>query len=165
MNTYKLTQKIAISGIVMALYIVMMYFLGSFAFGAVQVRLATSLYALSAGFPFLILPLALSNMLCNLLFGGFGLIDAAGGLAAGLVTSTAVRLIKKHIGNDYLIALPIVFGPGLIVPIYLSSFVNVPYVPLAVSVCLGQVIPAVLGVLIVKNMDIIFKKGGAGLWN
>ena len=46
--------------------------------------------------------------------------------------------------------LPIIFIPGLIVPIWLSMILNVPYSALAVSLCLGQVIPAILGSFLIK---------------
>jgi len=40
-------KKIAISGIIIAVYIVVMFFTQSFAFGEFQIRVATSLYALA----------------------------------------------------------------------------------------------------------------------
>ena len=49
-------QKLTFSAMVMALYIVILYFTQSFSFGAYQIRIATSLYALSYLFPFLVLP-------------------------------------------------------------------------------------------------------------
>ena len=52
-NTMTKTRKITISAIVIALYVVIMVITQSFAFGAIQVRLATSLYSLSYIFPFL----------------------------------------------------------------------------------------------------------------
>ena len=48
-------QKLTFSAMVMALYIVILYFTQSFSFGAYQIRIATSLYALSYLFPFLVL--------------------------------------------------------------------------------------------------------------
>ena len=51
------TQKLTISAMVMALYIVVLYFTQSFSFGAYQIRIATTLYALSYFCPFLVLPL------------------------------------------------------------------------------------------------------------
>lgn len=72
MNEQSLTQKVAISGLVMAVYLVIMSLTQGFAFGQYQIRLATSLYALSAIYPFLIVPLGLSNLLANTLMGGLG---------------------------------------------------------------------------------------------
>ena len=63
-------NKIAISGVVIAIYVVVMYFTQSFAFMQFQIRVATSLYGLSAIFPFLILPMGISNLISNTLMGG-----------------------------------------------------------------------------------------------
>lgn len=146
------TRKLAISGIVMALYIVIMYTTQSFAFGQYQIRIATSLYSLSAIYPFLILPLGLSNMLSNMLMGGLGFFDVAGGVAVGIITAAVVYLIKKLKLNDWLLALPIVFGPGLIVPIWLSYILELPYKALALSLCIGQILPGIMGVILVKKL-------------
>ena len=40
-------QKLTFSAMVIALYVVILYFTQSFSFGAYQIRIATSLYALS----------------------------------------------------------------------------------------------------------------------
>ena len=69
------TQKLTISGLMMALYIVVLYTTQSFSFGAYQIRIATSLYAVSYLCPFLIIPMGLANMLANFLFGGLGILD------------------------------------------------------------------------------------------
>jgi uncharacterized membrane protein len=136
----------------MALYIVIMYFTQSFAFGQYQIRIATSIYALSAIFPFLIVPLGLSNMLSNILMGGFGIFDMLGGLAVGLITSTTIYLIKKYKLSELLIAVPIIIFPGLLVPIWLSIFIKVPYSVLAISILIGQIIPGIVGVILVKQL-------------
>ena len=64
------TQKLTISALCMALYLVVMMCTQSFAFGQYQVRIATALYGLSAIFPFLIIPFGLVNVLANTLMGG-----------------------------------------------------------------------------------------------
>lgn len=145
-------QKLAFSGLVMAMYIVIMQYTQAFAFGQYQIRIATSLYALSALFPFLIIPLGLSNMLSNILMGGFGVPDMLGGLAVGLITSTSIYLISKYKLNQWLMALPIIIFPGLLVPIWLSIFIKVPYSILAASILIGQIIPGIVGVIIVKQL-------------
>ena len=68
-------QKLTFSAMIMALYIVVLYFTQSFSFGAYQIRIATSLYGLSYLFPFLVLPLGFANFIANMLFGGLGLLD------------------------------------------------------------------------------------------
>lgn len=146
------TKKLTVSAMVIALYVVVMYCTQSFAFGAVQVRIATALYSLSYIFPFLVLPLGVSNLLSNIL-GGMGLVDMIGGCGVGIITSFCVYLIKKNNMPVYLAALPIIFFPGLIVPIWLTFFTGVPYGVLAFNLCLGQIPPAVLGVVIIKALE------------
>lgn len=146
------TRKIAFSSIIIALYIVLMYFTSGFAFGQYQIRIATSLYALSAVYPFLIIPLALANMLSNILLGGLGILDIVGGFIVGLVTTVAVYLVSKFNLNDIFIGVALVLGPGLVVPIWLSRILNVPYIVLAVSLCIGQLFPAIIGVIIVRQV-------------
>jgi uncharacterized membrane protein len=148
----KQINKLLISAMVMAIYITLMVSTQSFAFGQYQIRIATSLYSLSYFMPFLIVPLGLTNLLSNLLMGGLGPLDMFGGLAAGLVTAGLVYLIKKFRLNEWLIALPIIFVPGLMVPIWLSYILEIPYGILAVSLCIGQVIPGIAGVLLVKQL-------------
>ena len=145
-------KKITISGVSMALYVVLMYLTQSFAFGQYQVRIATSLYAFCALYPFLIVPMALGNMLSYMLMGGLGIFDILGGLLVGLITSAGVYLVKRFKLSDWFIAIPIILGPGLIVPIWLSAILNVPYRVLALSVCIGQIIPGIVGVILVKQL-------------
>lgn len=148
--TMSKTRKLTISAIVIALYVVIMVITQSFAFGAVQIRLATSLYALSYIFPFLVLPLGLSNLLSNMLLGGLSIFDIVGGGLVGILTALLVYGVRKYKLNAYLTILPIIFIPGLIVPIWLSMILHVPYSALAMSLCLGQVIPAILGSILIK---------------
>lgn len=145
-------RKITISGIVMALYITIMFFTQGFAFGQYQVRIATSIYALSAIYPFLIVPLGLGNLLSNMLMGGLGIFDMAGGFLVGVITASLVFFIRKYRLNEWLIALPIIFVPGLIVPIWLSYILHVPYMILASSLVIGQIVPGILGVTLLKQL-------------
>lgn len=145
-------RKVAISGIVMALYITIMIFTQGFAFGQYQVRIATSIYGLSAIYPFLIVPLGLSNLLSNTLMGGLGIFDMAGGFMVGVITASLVYLIKRYKLNDWFIAIPIIFVPGLIVPTWLSYILHIPYAILAASLVIGQIIPGIVGVILVKQL-------------
>ena len=61
------TQKLTISALCIALYLVVMICTQTFAFGQYQIRIATALYGLSAVFPFLIIPFGVANMLSNIL--------------------------------------------------------------------------------------------------
>ena len=148
--TMSKTKKLTISAIVIALYVVIMTITQSFSFVAIQIRLATSLYALAYIFPFLVLPLGVSNLLSNMLLGGLSIFDILGGGLVGILTALLVYCVRKYKLNITLTILPIIFIPGLIVPIWLSMILNVPYSALAVSLCLGQVIPAILGSFLIK---------------
>ena len=146
-------QKMTFSAMIMALYVTVMYFTQSFSFGAYQIRIATSLYALSYLFPFLVLPLGLANFIANMLFGGLGPLDMFGGLLIGLLTAGLVLLIRKKQWNRYLVVLPITFIPGLGVATWLSYLLNIPYQALATSLCIGQIVPAVCGVALIKVLE------------
>ena len=146
------TRKITISAIVIALYIIVMIITQSFSFGAIQIRLATALYGLSYIFPFLVLPMGLANLLANVLLGSLGLFDIIGGFFVGILTTTLVYAVRKFKLNIYWIIVPLIFVPGLIVPIWLSIILNIPYIPLAFSLCLGQVIPGILSVILIKSL-------------
>ncbi|NCA66955.1 MAG: QueT transporter family protein [Clostridia bacterium] len=143
------TKKIAFSGIIIALYIVIMYFTSSFAFGAFQIRIATALYSLSYAFPFLVLPLALANMLSNILSGQ--ILDVIGGFVIGLLTSGAICLVRRIPSKwgSLLIVPIIILLPGFIVPIWLSKILSVPYWVLVASLLVGQIIPAIVGYLFI----------------
>jgi len=155
------TLKIALSGLVIAIYVVVMYFTQSFAFGQYQIRLATALYSMSYLYPFLVVPLALSNFLSNTIMGGLGIIDMIGGFLVGLLTAGSIYLIKKFNWSEWLVGLPILLFPGLIVPIWLSVLLHINYLVLMPSVLIGQIIPAILGILIVKYLKYVLPKVGS----
>ena len=146
-------QKLTFSAMVMAIYIVVLYFTQSFSFGAYQIRIATSLYALSYLFPFLVFPLGFANLISNMLFGGFGIADMIGGCLVGILTTASIVLIRKKGWNRTFIAVPIVLIPGLGVAVYLFYFLNIPYWLMALNLCIGQLIPAVVGVVLVKVLE------------
>lgn len=146
------TKKIIISALVIAIYVVIMIITQSFAFGVVQVRIATCMYALAYLCPFLVLPLGAANIISNMVLGGLGFFDIFGGGLVGIITSLLVYAVRKFKLNISLIVIPIILIPGLVVPMWLSSITGVPYGILAVSLCSGQVIPAFLGLLLVSKL-------------
>lgn len=154
-------QKMTFSAMVIALYVTVLYFTQSFSFGAYQIRIATALYALSYLFPFLVLPLGLANFIANMLFGGLGLLDMFGGCMVGIVTTALIVGIRKMQWNRWLMILPIVLVPGFGVSTWLSYLLELPYLPLAGSLCVGQAVPAVCGVLLVKGLERVTRKEGA----
>lgn len=149
----KAIKKLTISAIVMAMYIVIMFYTQGFAFGAYQIRIATALYSLSYIYPFLILPLGIANLLSNTLMGGLGIFDIFGRIAVGIITSGIVYLIRRFKLNKWFIVFPIILSPGLIVPAWLSLILKVPYHILALSICIGQIVPAILGVILIIQLE------------
>ncbi len=147
----KKTKKIAVSGLVIAVYVVLMYFTQSFAFGQYQVRIATGLYALAYHFPFLVIPLGAANLLSNTVMGGLGIYDTLGGFLAGFLTAGGIVILKRFTKNKVVLLLPIAVVPSLLVPIWLSILLNIPYWMLVASVGVGQFISAyTLGLLIIR---------------
>lgn len=146
-------QKLTVSAMVMALYVVVLYFTQSFSFGAYQIRIATALYALAYLFPFLVLPLGFANFIANFLFGGLGLLDWFGGCFVGIIVTAIIVLIRRKCWSRWLMILPIILVPGLGVPSYLSYLLHVPYSVLATSLCIGQSVPAVCGVVLVNVLQ------------
>ncbi len=137
-------QKLTFSAMIMALYIVVLYFTQSFSFGAYQIRIATSLYGLSYLFPFLVLPLGFANFIANMLFGG---------CIVGIVTTAIIVLIRRQGWSRWLMILPIILVPGLGVSTYLSYLLHVPYSALALSLCIGQTVPAICGAVLVNVLQ------------
>lgn len=146
-------QKLTVSAMVMALYVVVLYFTQSFSFGAYQIRIATALYALAYLFPFLVLPLGFANFIANFLFGGLGLLDWFGGCFVGIIVTAIIVLIRRKSWSRWLMILPIILVPGLGVSSYLSYLLHVPYSVLATSLCIGQSVPAVCGVVLVNVLQ------------
>ena len=147
------TRKLVRSGLVAALYVVLCLALQPLSFGAVQIRIATALYALAYLFPFLTLPLALANSLSNLVMGGLGLLDIGGGFVAGLVTCLALCLLRRLRLPFWTTAIPVLLGPALIVAIWLSALLHIPYTAMALSLLAGQLLPAIVGAGLVRAME------------
>ncbi len=146
-------QKLTLSAMVMALYVVILYLTQSFSFGAYQIRIATALYALAYLFPFLVLPLGFANFIANFLFGGLGLLDWFGGCFVGIIVTAIIVLIRRKGWSRWLMIIPIILVPGLGVSSYLSYLLHVPYSVLATSLCIGQSVPAVCGVVLVNVLQ------------
>lgn len=155
-NTISSVKKLTISGIVIALYVVIMFMTQNFAFGQYQIRIATSIYALAGIFPFLILPMGIANFLSNTILGGLGPLDMIGGFVVGIITASSCYLLRKI--NVYLISLPILLIPTLLVPIWLSYLLQLPYGMLVLSIGMGQIIPSIVGVILAKYLEIPLRK-------
>ena len=152
------TQKLTISGAVMAIYIVVMYFTQSFAFGQYQVRVATALYGAAYLFPFLVVPLGLSNLLANMVMGGLGFFDIVGGGVVGLLTAGCCALLGRKKITPWSVVAPITLIPALVVSLWLSKLIGVPYPALAGSLLVGQFIAGIVGALLVKALQNVWKE-------
>lgn len=146
-------SQLTLSGIYIALYLVVMVCTQSFAFGQYQVRIATALYGLSALFPFLIVPSCIANVLSNTLMGGLGIMDIVGGGLVGILTTSLIVFGKKQGWGNWIVFLAVTLVPGLCVPIWLSVILNIPYWVLASSLLVGQGISGAVSYLLVGALE------------
>lgn len=151
------TRKLCFSAAVMAIYIVLMYLTQSFAFGQYQVRIATAIYSTAYQFSFLVAPLALANLLSNLLMGGFGFFDIVGGGLVGLLTAGCCAWLGKRRLSPALTAAPITLIPALGVASWLSYLLSTPYWIMALSLLVGQFISGIAGALLVSALKKLWK--------
>ncbi|MGI6263317.1 MAG: QueT transporter family protein [Succiniclasticum sp.] len=147
------TQKLTISAVCIALYLVVMVCTQNFAFGQYQVRIATGLYGLAALYPFLVLPLAVANILSNTLMGGLGPVDMIGGFCVGLATTSLIVFGKRHGCGNWIVAVAVTLVPGLGVPIWLSALLQIPYIVLVSSLLVGQFISGMAGMALVQALE------------
>lgn len=153
MKKFNKTQKLTISAVCMALYIVLMLCTQSFAFGQYQIRIATALYGLSALFPFLAVPLSLANVISNFLMGGLGILDMLGGAIVGIVTTGGIVWAKRNGCGNWCVFLAVTLVPGLGVPMWLSVLLDIPYWILASSILVGQTICGIFGMALVSALE------------
>lgn len=133
--------------VIMAMYVALTLLISPIAYGPIQIRLSTGLYALAFHFPWAWPYLGLANGLANL-FGGYGTLDVIGGIIAGLGTTYLITKIKYK----YLSVLPIAIVPPLVVSTYLHVLTGLPYHLMFAYIFIGQIITAyTVGLLIVKS--------------
>ena len=145
-------HKLTFSAMIIGCYVVVIYFTQGFSFGAFQIRIATSLYALGYIYPFLSIPLGIANIIANLLCGGLGIIDIIGGGIVGGLTTWIISIIGKKQLNIWFTIIPIIIVPGCTVSLWLSAILQIPYLILVVNLCVGQILPAILGVIMIKQI-------------
>ena len=163
MKQFNNTQRLTISAISIAMYLALMIGTQGFAFGQYQVRIATALYGLSAIFPFTIPAFSIANFVSNTMMGGFGLVDSIGGAIVGLLTTGLIVLAKRQgLGNWVLIPI-ITFVPGLIVPIWLTYFLPVPYWVLVSSLVVGQFVCGVVSYFLINALEKVVYKNKEAL--
>lgn len=122
-NSTIMVRTVTTSGLVIAACFVVMYLTQSFSFGQYQMRLSTSLYAMAAIYPFLIVPLGTANLLSNVFFSGLGAFDIIGGFVVGILTAVVCRYLRKI--SIWLVGISILVIPTLLVPIWYDAFATV----------------------------------------
>lgn len=151
------THKMIFSAMVIAIYVVVMYFTQNFAFGQYQVRIATAIYSTAYIFPFLIVPLGLSNLLSNMLMGGLGFFDIVGGGLVGIATAGCCALLGRIKAPEWTVIFPVFLIPALGVSLWLSRILGLPYWVLASSLLVGQGIAGIAGFFLVKALKKIWR--------
>lgn len=146
-------KKLTVSALFIAMFVAIVGSTASISFGAIQVRVANSLYALSYLFPFLVLPTGLAVVTSNLLFGGLGLLDVIGGFIVPVLSTSCMVLIRKFNLPKILVVLPTFLIPTFGVPLWLSPILGIPYWALIPSMAIGNFIPAVLGYILILVLE------------
>lgn len=155
-NFFASTRRMTIASMVIAIYIVVLYLTQGISFGAYQIRIATALYALAYLYPFLVIPLGIANLIANFLFGGLGPLDMFGGCFVGMATTWLIVQIRQHDWNVWLTILPIWFVPSLVVSLWLSYLLQLPYTALVVNLSVGQLVPAICGVFLIQALGRVY---------
>ncbi|MBN1541851.1 QueT transporter family protein [candidate division KSB1 bacterium] len=135
------TRKIALAGLVGALYAAVTVLLAPLSYGPMQVRVAEALAVLPFVFPETVWGLYFGCMAANI-FGGYGPIDIFFGslltLAAALLTRALARSRRRS--AFWLAPLPPVLINALGVAWILHLAADMPYAPTALWVGIGQTI-------------------------
>ena len=99
----------------------------------------------------MVVPLCLANAIANSIGGQRNIEDDARNCASFLATGS-IYLIRKIKLSSWFIVLPILLVPSLVVPIWLSALLKLPYVALVINLILGQLVPAILGAVLVHEL-------------
>jgi len=94
--------------------------------------------------------------------GGLGALDVIGGFLAGIIVSALAYGVKRYKLPRLLIIPIIVLGNGLIVPIWLSYLIGVPYFTLAISIAIGQIPSGIIAYILITILDEHMKRVGGG---
>ena len=145
------TQKLVLSAIMMALYIAILFVSQAYFLWCSSDASGHCFIWINLHLPFLVFPISLANAIANS-FGGLGLIDVVGGFCASFLTTGSIYLIRKAKLSSWFIILPILLVPALVVPIWLSALLKLPYFALVINLLLGQLVPAILGAVLVQEL-------------
>lgn len=136
------TSFLTRAGIIAAIYVVLVLIeapFGPITYGPVQIRISEGLTLLplveAAAVPGVFVGCLLANLILSFI-SPLGLVDIIGG---SLVTLLAAYLTRK-LNNKYLGILPPVLLNGLIVSIWVSKYMNIPYLATVATISLGELI-------------------------
>lgn len=155
MNTRYLTKASLIAALYIVLVLVQMlpFPFINLTFGPIQLRIAEGLALLplveSAAVPGVFIGCLLSNLLLAP-YSGFGLVDILGGSLVTLIAAYLTRKMKSKIAG----IIPPVLLNGLIVSIWVSYFMNVPYWVTVLGIGGGELLSvALFGSIILSVYD------------
>lgn len=138
MKTNFLTRASIIAAIYVVLVLIEAPF-GPITYGPIQVRISEGLTLLplveAAAIPGVFVGCLLANLVLSFI-SPLGLVDIIGG---SLVTLLAAYLTSK-MKNKYLGILPPVILNGLIVSIWVSKYMNIPYIATVATISLGELL-------------------------
>ena len=138
METSFLTRASIIAAIYVVLVLIEAPF-GPITYGPIQIRVSEGLALLplveAAAIPGVFVGCLLANLVLSFI-SPLGLIDIIGG---SLVTLLAAYLTRK-LKNKYLGILPPVILNGFIVSIWVSKYMNIPYLATVVTISLGELL-------------------------
>ncbi|MBL3539280.1 QueT transporter family protein [Aminivibrio sp.] len=157
-KTLPAPASLAVSGLVAAAYAVLTILFAPISYGHIQVRISEALTVLPFLFPQAVPGLFIGCLIANFA-GGFGILDVVLGSGATLLAA----VLTARMPNAVLAAVPPVVVNMVVVGGYLSFLLDIPFLPCALYVGLGQVVACCfLGIPLVLLLEGRMKKGGTG---
>lgn len=126
-------RRLAIGGLIAALYAVLTVTLAPFSYGPVQFRVSEGLTLLPFFLPEAVPGLFLGCVIANF-FGGYGMVDMAVGSAATLLAA----FLSRRMPTLFLAALPPVLVNMVMIGAMLHFLVGVPFLATSFYVALGE---------------------------
>lgn len=136
MNRMFSTKNLVLSGLIAAVYVVLIAIFPAFSFGQVQVRIAEVLTLLPILTPAAVPGVFIGCLISNILFGG-AMIDIIFGSLATLAAAVLTYYLRK---NKWLAAFPPVIINAIVVPFILQVSLGTPYWITFFYILVGQTI-------------------------
>lgn len=160
------TKQIAFCGLIAALYVILTWVLGDFAYGPIQFRIAECMVILPFFFPIATAGLTAGCFLANLL-STVGPLDLVLGTLATLIGALGTQLCRKK-DLWYLAPLPPVLSNGVLIGILLTIYSDTPgpavFFTMATSVAISEAICCyVLGGLLLWFLRRYYKNNERGI--